>query len=126
MDGRANNQKKILIIDDNQGVLFVMRQALRLKEYDVRVANLFEGISVIKDMSPDLIFLDVSLPEKDGYQALKELKGNPDTKNIPVIMLAAHPNTHQGATKSGADDYLAKPFGLTRLWEMTAKYTTKS
>lgn len=118
-------KKKILIIDDNSGILFVMQQALELKGYDVRISETFAGVASIEKSAPDLIYLDVSLLGRDGREVSRELKKSNGTKNIPIIMLTAHTNAEELAKEAGANDYLPKPFELTHLWEKTAMYTAE-
>ena len=115
-------RKKILVIDDNSGILFAMQQALQMKEYDVHIAESFMGVAAIEKCAPHLIYLDVSLLDHDGREVSRELKRSEGTKNIPIIMLTAHPNADGLAQEAGADGYLPKPFDLTDLWEKTAKY----
>lgn len=116
-------RKKVLVIDDNAGILFAMQQALELKEYDVRISETFVGVEEIAKSPPDLIYLDVSLVGMDGREVAQKLKSDEGTKNIPIIILTAYPNAGELAKEAGADDYLPKPFELKHLWEMTAKYT---
>ena len=114
--------KKILIIDDNSAILFVMQQALELKGYDVRISESFAGVASIEKSQPNLIYLDVSLLGADGRAVARELKSSAGTKNIPIVMLTAHLNADQLAEEAGANGYLSKPFELTSLWEKTATY----
>ncbi|MDO8492807.1 MAG: response regulator [bacterium] len=118
-------KKKILVIDDNSGILFVMRQALELKDYEVHTSETFSGVLAVEKIAPDLIYLDISLVGQDGRQIAKVLKNNKTTKNIPIIILTAYPNAGELTKEAGADDYLPKPFELEHLWEMTANYTGK-
>ena len=117
-------RKKVLVIDDNPGILFAMQEALRLKDYDVHISEMFAGVEKIEKSAPDLIYLDISLVGQDGREVTKELKGDGRTKNIPIIILTAYPNANELTKEAGADDYLSKPFELENLWKMTAKYTS--
>jgi len=119
-------QKKIMIIDDNQGILFAVSKALELKGYEVHVFETFLGVSAVASLAPDLLYLDVSLVGKDGRQVAQELKGNNKTKHIPIVMLTAYPNARELANEAGAEDFLSKPFELAHLWKMTEKYTSMS
>jgi len=112
-----------MIIDDNEGILFAVKNALIFKGYEVYTAETFEGVSAVVAVAPDLLYLDVSLVGKDGRLVARELKGNIQTKYIPIVMLTAYPNASELAKEAGADDFLAKPFELERLWNMTEKYT---
>jgi len=116
-------RKKILVIDDNKGILFAMQQALELKKYDVRISETFTGVEKIQKNPPDVIYLDISLVGQDGREIAQALKGNERTKHIPIIILTAYPNAAELAKEAGADDYLPKPFELEALWSMTAKHT---
>jgi len=116
-------KRKVLVIDDNPGILFVMQQALELQDYDVQTAETFAGVEAIGEIAPDLIYLDISLVGQDGRKVTQELKGDRRTKDIPVIILTAYPNADELTKEAGANDYLPKPFELEHLWEMTAKHT---
>jgi len=120
----ARTRKKVLVIDDNSGILFAMQQALELKDYDVHVSETFAGTDAVYTISPDLIYLDISLVGQDGRAVTKELKRDERTKNIPVIILTAYPNADELSKEAGADDFLPKPFELKHLWDMTAKYAS--
>ena len=117
-------RKKVLVIDDNQGILFAMQQALELKQYDVRISETFTGVEHIQDTAPDLIYLDISLVGQDGREVTKALKSDERTRHIPIIILTAYPNADELTKEAGANDYLSKPFELTDLWDMTEKYTS--
>ena len=116
--------KKILVIDDNAGILFVMKQALALKGYEVHTSETFTGVAGIVALTPDLIYLDISLVGQDGREISQEIKHDERTKNIPIIILTAYPNADELANEAGADSYLPKPFDLKDLWAMTKKYTS--
>jgi len=71
----------------------------------------------IKEQQPDLILLDIMLPDEDGVSILKKLKSRPDTENIPIIMMTAKSSEYDKVLglDSGADDYITKPFGVMEL-----------
>ena len=118
--------EKVLVIDDNAGILFVMRKALELKGYEVHTSDAFTGVDAVEKIAPNLMYLDISLVGKDGREVAQELKGDARTKHIPIVILTAYPNADELAREAGADDYLSKPFELAELWKMTAKYTAGS
>ncbi len=118
----AAMKKKVLVIDDNSGILFVMQQALELKDYEVDILETFTGVEKIEKCAPDLIFLDISLVGQDGREVAQELKSNVRTRHIPIIILTAYPNADELTKEAGADDYLSKPFELEDLWAITAKH----
>lgn len=115
--------KKILVIDDNTEILFVIQEALQLKGYDVVTKETYSGAREIERMSPDMIYLDVSLLNRDGREIARQLKRNPGTKNIPIIMLTAHTNAEALSKEACADGFLTKPFELSELWDKTEEHT---
>ena len=117
-------RKKILIIDDNVGILFAVRKALEVKGYEVITSETFPGVTYVENISPDLLLLDVSLVGQDGRQVAKELKADNKTNRIPIVMLTAYPNARELALEAGADDFLSKPFELKDLWNISEKYTS--
>ena len=103
----------ILVIEDNADILEAIEVVLSLSKYSVQTLSggekVWEQISKIR---PDLIILDVMMPKPDGYQLCKELKSNPITKQIPVMLLSAKSqksDIEQGYL-AGADVYMTKPF----------------
>lgn len=119
------DRKKILVIDDNQGMLFVIKKALEMKKYDVHTSNDFCGLAWVEEMHPDLIFLDVSLESKDGCEISRELKSNESTQNIPIVILTGYSNGEELAEKALAQGHLSKPFELLNLWTTTADILKK-
>ncbi len=108
---------KILIVDDNPKYL---QEALPMYGYDVIVAK--DGVEALNILSKDyasinLILLDVMMPNMDGWDTLKAIRNNKNTKYIPVIMITAVSEEHKivSGLKIGADDYIVKPFVLPNL-----------
>ncbi len=116
-------KKKILVVDDNPGVLFAIKAALESEGYDVRATKSFEGIASLKNNLPDLIILDVFLEDQDGRDVARELKAHKWSACIPIVLLSAYPGIDKLATEAGADDFLAKPFELDTLLALVSKYT---
>lgn len=81
---------KILIIDDDADIVESMRVVLESKNYDVISASSGqEGLDKAKQENPDLIILDVMMPNMDGFEMSRAIKGDPEHKNIPILMLTA-------------------------------------
>ena len=118
----TRKKKRVLVIDDNAGILFAMQQALELKDYDVHIFETFAGVDAVAKIAPDVIYLDISLVGQDGREIARELKANKKTKDIPIVILTAYPNAAELAKQAGANNYLPKPFDLENLWKMTGKY----
>ena len=82
--------KKILVVDDDPDLVDATSMILKSKKYDVCVAyDGVEGLEKARNEKPDLIVLDVMMPQKDGYTLCKELKADPDLSGIPVLLLTA-------------------------------------
>lgn len=109
---------KILVIDDDQAINELIKINLELAYYNVISAfDGNKGYALAKQELPDLIILDVMMPEVDGYTVAKRIRENNSTKDIPIIMLTALgmlQNKAQGFD-IGVDDYLVKPFEMEEL-----------
>jgi DNA-binding response OmpR family regulator len=110
--------EKILIIDDDLDTLKLVGLMLQKQGYQIVASNNGpNGISQAEKESPDLILLDVMMPEIDGYEVAKRLRANPLTVNIPILMFTAKTQLDDKVSgfESGADDYLTKPTHPTEL-----------
>lgn len=108
----------IYIIEDDQSIREIETIALKNSNYNVvafdRADNFFHSL---EEVIPDLVLLDIMLPDRDGYEIIRTLRSNPSTAKIPVIMVTAR-TTEIDLVKgldSGADDYIRKPFSLMEL-----------
>ncbi|MCP5046109.1 MAG: response regulator [bacterium] len=115
----SNNKKTlILIIDDNSQNLRVLGNILRENGYGLVVAKSGpQGLKFLHREKPELILLDIMMPQIDGYQVCETIKSDPLTKHIPVIFLTARTDT-QSIVKGfdvGAVDYVTKPFQAAEL-----------
>lgn len=112
------NRQKILIVEDEINIVELIKINLENSGYDVSAAHTgMQGISKIHSDSPDLILLDLTLPDIDGLQICNMIRLNKNTENIPIIMLTARSEESdkvEGLTM-GADDYITKPFGVREL-----------
>jgi PAS domain S-box-containing protein len=99
----------ILVIDDNEDAIYLMREMLEGAGYRVAVArDGDEGLAMAVELAPFAITLDIMMPKKDGWQVLHDLKANPVTKSIPVILISIVDQKALGY-RLGAEDYLVKP-----------------
>ncbi len=106
-------KKRILIIEDNIDTLLLIQDILESKGYSVFTATTGnEGIKTAKELHPDLITLDIRLPDINGFEVCKALKKEKETEDIPILMLTVLNNHVDKVTGLvlGADDYLNKPF----------------
>jgi len=105
--------KKILIADDEPYILRSLSFVLKKEGFDIETAcNGEEALEKAQQFNPKILFLDVMMPKKDGYEVCNELKSNPKTKDIYIIMLTAKGqiiDKEKGLT-TGADEYITKPF----------------
>lgn len=108
-----NATGKILVVDDNTANIDVMLNFLEMEGYDISIATSGKmAIHVANHDHPDLILLDVMMPEMDGFETCKKLKEEPRTANIPIIFVTAKKETTdivQGF-QSGGVDYISKPY----------------
>ena len=121
-------KQKILIVEDEESLLKLESILLTSKGYDVRgVANGQEALDAIAEEKPDLVLLDIMLPEIDGFEVCQRIKEDPETKNIPVIMLTAKKSREDMARgeKVGADWYITKPFKSVMVIETIQRFLTK-
>lgn len=110
--------KKILAVDDEKHIVRLVQINLLKAGYEVVTANNGrEALDAVEEHKPDLIVMDVMMPEMDGFAALQKLKENPATESIPVIMLTAKAQDADvfKGWQSGADLYLTKPFNPSEL-----------
>ncbi|MAT43826.1 MAG: response regulator receiver protein [Anaerolineaceae bacterium] len=105
--------ERILAVDDNPVNLKVVRATLIRAGYDVFTAsNGLEALAILEEMVPDIILLDITMPDMDGYEVCRRLRAKPETAHVPVMMLTAHDSLDEKVKgfEAGADDYLTKPF----------------
>jgi CheY-like chemotaxis protein len=102
---------KVLLIEDEDLVARMYEKALKFDGFDVLVALGGEdGIKKVKEFAPDILFLDIMMPEPDGMEVLEKIKADPETKDIPVVMLTNLSGKHDAelAKEKGALDYIVK------------------
>ncbi len=108
----------ILLVEDDEMNRDMLSRRLKLLNYRVLLAgNGVEAVALAQAASPDLILMDMSLPELDGWQATRRLKAELATRSIPVIALTAHAlvGDRDKALQAGCDDFDTKPIDLKRL-----------
>ena len=118
---------KILLVEDNELNRDMLTRRLERKEFTViSAANGQEAIDNAKSENPDIILMDLSLPVMDGWTAAERLKGNNNTKSIPIIALTAHAmkGDREKALEAGCDDYDTKPIDFERLLDKINILTT--
>jgi len=111
-------KKTILVVDDEPDMVTIISGILNSGEYNVRsVYNGRQVFSQLQEERPDLVILDVTMPEMDGFEVLRRLKAAPETSAIPVILLTGKGQYQDVLTgyELGTDYYMSKPFTGTQL-----------
>ena len=106
----------ILVIDDEPDIIKIIRTVLEEKGYQVvGLVSSAEIFQIIQQTAPDLILLDLWMPIVSGEEVITQLKSQPQTAQIPIMVLSASKDTETIARRMGADDYLCKPFEIEEL-----------
>lgn len=117
-ENKSDNAESILIIEDNLELSHLLKKKLSA-EYRVEVSDGADGIEKALSLIPDVIICDINLPDKDGFQLCRDLKGDLRTSHIPTLILTALSDEQSRikALRAGADSYITKPFNNTILME---------
>lgn len=114
------NRERILIVEDDRITRTLFRTFLQSQGYaTIEATNGIDGVKTAENEVPNLILMDIQMPEMDGMQALERLKSNPATDNIPVVALTGYAakGDRERLMAKGFDDYLSKPLDLVFLLE---------
>jgi CheY-like chemotaxis protein len=115
MKGRMMS-KKVLVCDDDEGILDMVSFVLEDSGFEViPESNSLNVYNLIKKEKPDLLLLDLWMPVLSGDQVLKMLRSNPETKDLPVIVISASTEGQKIAQEAGASAFIAKPFDIDQL-----------
>lgn len=125
IDRREHDRKnaqpgtRILVIDDSHTIVALLKRMLQQNHYEVLTAYDGEtGIDLARKEAPNLIFLDIVLPGIDGFNALRTLRRDPATKNVPIIMISGNAAATEQfyVQRIGADDFMKKPFARAEVF----------
>ena len=111
-------QGRVLVVDDEVYILHILDFILGAENYDVVTAtNGEQALQKVREEKPDLVILDIMMPKLDGYETCRLIKGDPETQNVPVILLTAKGREvdQKLGREVGASDYITKPFSPTKL-----------
>ncbi len=126
MMGGHNLGFKVLYVEDNfQNFRLVMRMLARSGEYELTQApDGNHALEMVGDLNPDIILMDINLPDMDGMEVTRRIKANPDLQNIPVIALTANAmvGDREKFLAAGCDDYLRKPITRDELKTALVKH----
>jgi DNA-binding response OmpR family regulator len=114
--------KRILLLEDEKNILDLMQEILEGEGYNVIAFNQYESVEEIIEFAPHLILLDIRLSNGYGHLLCEDLKANPKTSHIPVILVSGAGNLEKIAKDYNADNFLAKPFDMEDLINMVKLY----
>ena len=125
-EAKAGERKKILVVDDDKIIVETIVQALEEDEYGyemISAADGFEAGLQVNHFKPDLLILDIMMPDINGYEVCQKVKTNPDSKNTKIIVLSAYLNedAFKQMKEFGADACFSKPLPLEQLKFEVAK-----
>lgn len=109
----VENKIKVLVVDDDKNIINIIRYSLDSDQFEVlEAANGKEALGMVFARSPDILILDIMMPEMDGYRVCEELRKHDSTKNLPILILSAKASVDDKikAMGLGIDDYMIKPF----------------
>jgi len=121
----AEDAKRVVCIEDEPEMIDLVRLILGRKGFDVIGANGgIEGLETVQRERPDLVLLDLMMPDMDGWEVYQQMKADDDLRNIPVIVVTAKAQSIDkvlGLHIAKVDDYITKPFGPQELLESVEK-----
>ncbi|MBL8093211.1 MAG: response regulator [Anaerolineales bacterium] len=109
----------ILYIEDNADNLLLVRRALEARGYRVvEAVDGVDGLAQVEREHPDVVLLDINLPDVDGYEVVRRLRANPAWRTLPVVAITAKalPGDAERALAAGCDLYMSKPIAVRALW----------
>ncbi len=118
----------ILIVEDNEINMKLVRDVLQFKGYQtLEAVTGAEGLRLAREKLPDLVLMDIQLPDIDGITALGRLRADPQTQTIPVVAVSASvmPDERQRVVASGFDAFVTKPINVKAFLETVEKYAGK-
>jgi DNA-binding response OmpR family regulator len=124
----SNQDKRIVVIEDDPEMIELVKLILAKDGFKVTGAgNGREGLEVIQDVAPQVVLLDLMMPDMDGWEVYQSMKANDAMKNIPVIIITAKAQSIDkvlGLHIAKVDDYITKPFSPTELLNSVRKVMT--
>lgn len=116
------SERKILLLDDNKDLLLIVQIILKGQGYEVVQASCVdEALQKIKIHQPSLIMMDVFIRDEDGRELCSQLKSNPATSNIKIILMSGIESENANLQLIGADDFIPKPFDYNDLLERVSR-----
>jgi two-component system cell cycle response regulator DivK len=120
--------KRILVVEDQEDLRGVLRDLFTSSGYTViEAVDGAAGVAMAKSDRPDIILMDIQMPIIDGYEATRQIKGDPDLTSIPIVAVSsfAMKGDEEKARAAGCDDYVTKPYSPVQLLRMVRGYLAK-
>jgi len=115
-------KKKIVVIEDNHDILELLGFILENEDYEVLASLDAEPVKSLQEINPHLVLLDENLGAHKGHQLCLEIKANPGTSHLPVILISAVTDLSEIARKCNADNFIAKPFLIEDLLNLVKQH----
>lgn len=111
--------KSVLVVDDYADILYLFKLCLESEGYQVKQAsNGKDALAMVEKMNPQLVVLDVMMPDTDGLEVSRSIRNLPNLANLPILLVSANYEiSHDCACDNGANDILYKPFHLDKLFD---------
>jgi two-component system cell cycle response regulator DivK len=123
------NKAKILHVEDNPDNRLLVRRVLQAAGYTVlEASDARQALDVLRLQIPDLILMDINLPEIDGYTLTRQLKARPELANVPIIAMTAYAlrGDRERSLAAGCDDYIEKPIDVDSLSKQIDRFLKQS
>jgi DNA-binding response OmpR family regulator len=122
--GLQQQKAKVLVVEDDVRIQRMLRTILQSEQYDVATAG--DGraaLDAIRSSPPDLVILDLMLPDIDGWEVMAKVRADSAVAKVPVLVLSAVHDLARESLRIGANDFLRKPFGIDALLDKVARLT---
>jgi two-component system, cell cycle response regulator DivK len=120
-----SNPKKILHVEDNPENRLLVRRLLLSEGYEVFEAeNATKALEIVKTLIPDLILMDINMPDQDGYALTTQMKSMPELMNVPIVAITANVmrGDRERTVQAGCDGYIEKPIDIDRFLDQVARF----
>lgn len=111
----TKDKKTVMLVDNDVSIVEIVSAMLEFSNYRVRVVTAGNVVPQIKVEKPDVVLMDVSMPQADGRDVCRAVKMSGETSDVPVILISAGYNVGHSSKAAGADDFIAKPFDMCDL-----------
>ncbi|HEX8283584.1 MAG TPA: response regulator [Pyrinomonadaceae bacterium] len=128
MDEQGDSRPTVLVVEDFEDNRFMMRRLLEMSGYQVvEAVNGNQAVELAATKSPDIILMDLSLPQLDGLAATRRIRAQENARKVPIVAVSAHDSAdfHAEALAAGCNEYVTKPIDFDQLVELLGRLTAK-